>query len=402
MSGRVYLLGAGFSMAVSSGLPDESKMPDMRGLSDAVVTRFKQEIPGTPHGNAIDHSALAISEAYVETVMRLQREGNVEALEALANTVRDQLLLFLVSGFGTPLEKNFEQWLSFLIESPPWLSPAELAQNRATFLHIADAIATILTSRQESTITGHNGNCPDWLLKLVDLWDRQTSTVITFNYDQLVELAWLTSGSSSPSRTSSCDLYPAPLTPLGARTGNAPPVSAGPRSFELLKLHGSIGWWYSGPDGPPGDIVYDQGLKGGGWIPEGLDAIQQTPTTLAADRVPMIVPPAAVKSPYYNNSILRALWKSAADALRNADEVILMGFSLPPTDMLVSSMLCTNVSLHCTITPVNPYPDIIERICATFAIEPDSERLNMDYVGTVDAPMWDAIPKWIDDWHVRW
>lgn len=397
MSGSVYLLGAGFSMAISSDVPAESKMPDMRGLSDAVVARFRQEMPLARHISSIDTSSV-VSEGYREAVELVMREGK---LKDLSDAMRDWALLHLIPGFATPLVNNFEQWLSFLIESPPWLPLAEQARNRAAFLHIADAIATILRSRQRGTVEAHDGKCPGWLSQLIELWERQTAKVITFNYDQLVELTWLASRNIQ-TRARSVDLYPAPLTPLMARTGAIPPAAAVSGGFELLKLHGSIGWWYSGPDGPPGDVVYDEGLKGFAWSPEGLEPDQETTTTLAADRVPMIVPPAAVKSPYYNNSILRTLWKSAADALNNADDVVLMGFSMPQTDMLVSSMLCTNVPPHCKITPVNPDPDVIDRVCETFGIKSDDERLNKDYVGKGDAPMWDAIPKWIDDWYVRW
>ncbi|WP_406816181.1 hypothetical protein [Mycobacterium sp. M23085] len=397
MSGRVYLLGAGFSMAISSDAPVESKMPDMRGLSEAVIAKFRHEVPLVRHAGSVDTSSM-VSEGYRQAAEFLIREGK---FKDLSDAMRDWAILHLIPGFATPLVNNFEQWLSFLIESPPWLPLAEQARNRSAFLYIADAIATTLRRRQQMTVESHKGNCPVWLSHLVDLWERHSAKVITFNYDQLVELAWL-SARNIQNRARSVDLYPAPLTPLIARTGAIPPAPAVSGGFELLKLHGSIGWWYSGPDGPPGDVVYDQGIKGFAWSREGLEPDQETTTRLAADRVPMIVPPAAVKSPYYNNSILRALWKSAADALNSADEVVLMGFSLPQTDMLVSSMLCTNVPRHCKITPVNPYPDIIDRICATFGIEPDDERLNKDYLGTDDQPMWDAIPKWIDDWYVRW
>lgn len=396
MSGRVYVLGAGFSMAVSSEVPAEARMPDMRALSDAVVAKFRQEMPVARYAEAIDEASI-FSEDYRGMVKLLMREGN---LDAFNDTMRNWSLLVLIPGFATPLVKNFEQWLSFLIESPPWLTPAELARNRAAFLQIADEIATILRSRQQSTVEAHNGNCPAWLSKLVRTWELQQAKVITFNYDQLVELAWL-SARNIQNRARSLDLYPAPLTPLVARTGAIPPAPAVSGGFELLKLHGSIGWWYSGPDAPPGDVVYDQGMRGFAWSLEGLEADQET-TTLAADRVPMIVPPAAVKSPYYNNSVVRALWRSAAEALHAADELVLMGFSLPPSDMLVSSMLCTNVSRRCKIIPVNPDPTIIDRVCATFGIEPDDERLDKDYVGKDGEPIWDAIPKWVEDWHVRW
>jgi len=65
---RVYLLGAGFSRAISN------LMPTMDELSEAV----KAELAG------ID-----------------------------------------IPGANTPVASNFEQWLSYLIERPPWLSSAD-------------------------------------------------------------------------------------------------------------------------------------------------------------------------------------------------------------------------------------------------------------------------------------
>ena len=42
----------------------------------------------------------------------------------------------------------------------------------------------------------------------------------------------------------------------------------------------------------------------------------------------MIVPPAAVKSPYYSNGVLRSMWTKAAVALKQARELVIMGFTL--------------------------------------------------------------------------
>jgi hypothetical protein len=52
-------------------------------------------------------------------------------------------------------------------------------------------------------------SCPDWLRLLVQKWQQDAATVITFNYDQLVELAWLLHAApSDPDRPStSTDLY---------------------------------------------------------------------------------------------------------------------------------------------------------------------------------------------------
>jgi hypothetical protein len=68
--------------------------------------------------------------------------------------------------------------------------------------------------------------------------------VITFNHDQLVELAWLATTNLAPPRERAWDLYPAPLTPLTSRVGNAPPVYPVPGGFSfsnfMARLVGGI------------------------------------------------------------------------------------------------------------------------------------------------------------------
>jgi len=67
VSGRVYVLGAGFSMAISSDVSAESKMPDMSGLSDAVLARFRQEMPLSRQVGSIDTSSM-VTEGYREAI----------------------------------------------------------------------------------------------------------------------------------------------------------------------------------------------------------------------------------------------------------------------------------------------------------------------------------------------
>ena len=221
-SERVFLLGAGFSRAISSGMEPPERMPNMLELSDAVVEN-------------------------------LRANGRSE-----------------IRGLGTPLMKNFEQWLSYLVETPPWLSEAEQARNRADFLDVSLAVHEVLEARQRLTVM--RNPCPDWLIRLVQKWHELEETVITFNYDQFVELAWLRHTPDpipADRKRGSIDLYPVPLAPVGARVGNVEVFNAGglmilnvsppPDGLKLLKLHGSLGWWYSGPNSPPGDMVYDTG-----------------------------------------------------------------------------------------------------------------------------------------------
>jgi len=298
---------------------------------------------------------------------------------------------------SSPLASNFEQWLSFLVESPPWLSDVDRARNRTAFFEISQSVHSILLKCQRTAV--ERGSCPEWFQRLVQYWDIKRAKVITFNYDLLVELAWRVYGVVGRH----CPVYPAPyppaVAPIEAKVGRpapSPPIGA----LRLLKLHGSLNWRYSGPDSPPGDIIYDLGINGRlygqenlGWNTECLEPRSYGEAEeWAADRKPMIVPPTAVKSPYYNNRTLQALWTFAAEALREAHELVIMGFSLPATDLLVSSLLTTKLRKDILITPVDYSDAIIKRIRDIFNIEGgNGARVNSRFAGRCEQ----ALPSWV-------
>jgi hypothetical protein len=338
----VYLLGAGFSRAVSS------QMPMMNDLSAAI----KYDLRGRN-----------------------------------------------IPGAKTAISSNFEQWLSYLVEQPPWLSTAEQEDNRAAFYHISNSLHGILSQRQGEAVDSL-GACPDWLRRLVVQWQKNLATVITFNYDNLVELAWRMHAAprqpltDPPDRLAArwwTDLYPTPIPAILRRFGPAyggeslQPVEG----MKLLKLHGSLTWRYAGPGAPPGDLIYETaGYNVFKWNAQALQAPDDW-RQYFDDLDPMIVPPAVVKSPYYGNGILRKIWKLAANALVTADELVIMGFSLPLTDLLVSSMLATALPRSCKITPVNPDPGIVDRLVT--ALQVNRKRVVKGFAGQSD-----AIPAWVN------
>jgi hypothetical protein len=113
-------------------------------------------------------------------------------LAELSEAVRHDVQLKFghdLPGADTPLANDFEQWLSYLVDTPPWLSQAEQTRNKAAFYEVSEVVATVVESRQQ--LAAMHTPCPDWLTSLVRYWQQEKAPVITFNYDQLVELAWL-------------------------------------------------------------------------------------------------------------------------------------------------------------------------------------------------------------------
>ncbi len=204
--------------------------------------------------------------------------------------------------------------------------------------------------------------------------------MITFNYDLLVEEVW---AAIDPQR-SWTDVYTVPVAPIAQRVAA---VLAGDKvkgGLRLLKLHGSLNWRYSGPSSPAGDQVFDIGFLPWG---HAMSSFYEDEEKLSADKVPMIVPPVAVKSPYYVNNTIRAMWRQAAEALGQAEELVIIGFSLPPSDQIVSSMLATELNSEATIIPVDYGSAVVDNLERIF----DEERIVKDFAGLGDT----AVPTWV-------
>src|SRR5215218_3692513 len=83
---------------------------------------------------------------------------------------------------------------------------------------------------------------PPWLFKLVKRWMDTDSTVVTTNYDELIERAFKDLGGGDIAHGS---LYSVPITNALTRVTTVVGGEViGP--FKLLKLHGSLNWYYSG------------------------------------------------------------------------------------------------------------------------------------------------------------
>lgn len=300
----------------------------------------------------------------INNQMPVLTELSAEVERRLTGSGRDK-----IPGTGTAVVKNFEAWLDYLAGSPPWLLAPDQLRNRAGFIEVAKAMYDVLTDAQGVT-TGEP--CPPWLTQLVQYWQGQAACVLTLNYDVLVESAWLSR--YRVDGKSHLDLYPVSITPVESRTGFGPGHTPEPegQGMRLIKLHGSLTWWYSGDESPPSDPIFDHGVRGH-WE---ISLYPPFYSDYTVDKSPMIVPPTAIKTGYYRNQIIRTLWVQGAKALRDADEIVMMGLSLPPSDMVFRSMLATVVKPGAVIVPVNRRDDVAHELETLF--EDTSSRVSVD------------------------
>ncbi len=227
----------------------------------------------------------------------------------------------------------FETWLSRLAEPQPDLRYEQNLRNQAAFAEISEAVRRVLVERQQATMAKPP---PRWLERLLRIAHFEQFTLLTFNYDTLVEAAIdgyirIPDRKNGIPRIESVDLVDG-LPPTPAPTGGLV-VTRGPgrSSFRLLKLHGSIDCWWVTGDATGATIVRSPD----GWRSDGESYAARG---AVPGRSPFLVPPAAAKSHFYANPLTHELWQRAAKALEVASSVALVGYSLPLTDLVTAGM----------------------------------------------------------------
>jgi hypothetical protein len=233
-----------------------------------------------------------------------------------------------------------ELLLSYLGLGQPWNEPEEGLRNQALFVALqrvlAEHIAKCEARAFARPIVG-------WAVPLLEWLHRGRVPVISLNYDTVIERLIRNCMKQAPreERPREYDLYDLPLSVLQLRVAGTLGGSE-VETFQLIKLHGSINWFYSGADGFPGEQVYYRPVDSDSPDADGWGRLKEDEAEvrrLCRDKVPLIIPPVAEKSRFYANRTVRALWASARRALAEAEEVLCVGYSLPDSDLTMKLFL---------------------------------------------------------------
>jgi hypothetical protein len=171
----------------------------------------------------------------------------VSSLMPSMSELGDELYKLFYSGDAAHVldfPEDIELQLTYLSRNHPWLSESENLRNRAMFLDLSRGVRQVI---QDRTLKIPAGTFANWLTDLIAYWATNQATVVTLDYDCLVEMA--------AQATETTIAYQAPLSPLLQRVGKMR-ISRGVGSnlkVNLLKLHGSVNWFYSGSDEYSGD-----------------------------------------------------------------------------------------------------------------------------------------------------
>lgn len=291
-----FILGAGFSRAVGEN------MPLMGNLADPLIPDYVKKLRGYEH---------------------LLTDGKL------------------------PIP-DVEVWLSSLAESQPYRDRAENLEAQALFFEIVRFLAFDLRMTINGMLAVSDGP-PPWLELLIRTWHEREATVITFNYDTLVEstLANLEIFAEGGTEKLSYKRLPPGLVPFWE-------VMAGglrlrpERTFRLLKLHGSLNWYWD-PDGKasPVDIgIYER--WGEDHPPDDSETHFRAPGL-----EPFLVPPTTGKSLYLDQPMLREIWSQAKRELEKSSAIYSLGYSFPVADLSLRAMLGNSIRGR-AITVVDP------------------------------------------------
>lgn len=248
--------------------------------------------------------------------------------------------------------QTFEEWFTLQTTSLPFLEGHRNARRLADAERVVAQIAEILDERTEMATVS---NPPLWLQQIIAIWDAERATVITFNYDTLIERAINTSPIPVIDQTGEPDLRRGDHVAFPAPNATTPqyfsdffiPVPG--ETLQLIKLHGSLNWYWKSGDPTGATLVrlretrkYDQ---------ESAATTLEDPSGIETlDRY--LIPPLTSKDGYYSSYLAGTLWRTARKRLEASTSVTFIGYSLPLEDRVTNQLFAE--SIHASeVTLVN-------------------------------------------------
>jgi hypothetical protein len=192
----------------------------------------------------------------------------------------------------------------------------------------------------------------DALSKLARDTMSRSATLITFNYDDILDAELYRAGQVDQRRWSPDAGYGFVSGPsLSCVRGG---YDSGYHTAEaplLLKLHGSMNWrtklGYSSPYSIDA-IVHDEE-----WFQTPGSFDEKTLVQLHLQPDPLIVPPVLTKADLSLQPALRLVWSLAYQALSMANRVVFVGYSMPATDIAAKVLFKESASGRADIRVVN-------------------------------------------------
>lgn len=238
-----------------------------------------------------------------------------------------------------PKNKNFgdiEQYLTYLVSKLPFKDEATIYENLAEYKELTTKIAKYfwnLGDKKLYPIRITIGNNKIKIFKII--LDRKIPC-ITMNYDLLLEY-YLLKEKRQEDKFKNINVdsfYKFPIQYMQeALTSDS---SSGLNFYspadllkqalpEILKLHGSINWYYNGVSANDTIYLYEKTNN------KNVDNFRDNLSNF-------IIPPTLDKQSLYNHIAITHLWKQAYKYLANAEKIYIFGYSFPKSDISVDTL----------------------------------------------------------------
>lgn len=231
--------------------------------------------------------------------------------------------------------KNFgdiEQYLTYLVSKLPFKDEATIYENLAEYKRLTKIIADYFWELGNKEIP----NLSDKQNEIFKIILDRKIPCITMNYDLLLEY-YLLQEKRKEDKFKNINVdsfYKFPI--LYMQEALTSDSSSGLNFYspadllkqalpEILKLHGSINWYYNGVSA--NDTIY---------LYEKID--NENINNFKDNLSNFIIPPTLDKQSLYNHIAITHLWKQAYKYLANAEKIYVFGYSFPKSDISVDTL----------------------------------------------------------------
>lgn len=261
-----------------------------------------------------------------------------------------------ISTFPKSGKDNIEILLSYLSSPFPWKTKEQELKDKALYVYIVNRIKNIFynLSMQEGANTNPNYKNFEFLWQYIM---TKGSPIITLNYDLICEIYLSLAVKYNPrlngyvkSYSDYANFYRGQIVDVETTTELLDAVEYMP---EIIKLHGSCNWYYSGDD-----------LYSKIYFANTSDSIIKN---IIGGYSPYIIPPITDKTIFYKNQTIKYLWIKAYQYLQQAKKIYIIGFSFPPTDLSVKLLFETALKQNkkAKIVVVNT-KESLDKTCSTY------------------------------------
>lgn len=221
------------------------------------------------------------------------------------------------------VKNDIETLLTYLGTDFPWKNNTKQYENKALYSAILHEISSLFLELETSTEYTLAYKPPEIIVSLAKhiLQTPNEYNFLTLNYDIFLEHLF---GVVSQWKVDYNDLYKYPMSSLRTRIIDSSSItvrSPYPQAPAILKLHGSVNWFWA-KNSSSDDIYFSDGTE-------------KDFSNLVMGLEPYIIPPVLDKNSFYNHITIRSLWQQAEQLLKQADEIYIIGFSFPQTDLSV-------------------------------------------------------------------